>query len=568
MSWMAPDEVTSSRHFVRKLAKKLSDGIQGGLPYESAEYPSDELESVVAAAHASGVYPIVLIERFHAFAKVADDHLLSVLSALRTLEHSGQVTTLALSPVPYDDIRRQLAREGAFPFVNSAYGDNHDRAVISPISRAEFVAGAVAVGIGQGVANKVFSLAGGPDVVFSSLISAASASGGRLIDQSVGLIGDRLDGFFKDCFGELGGDGYDLWSKLALGRLLSYEEDFIETHLLSSFLAKRSRSGAMVCSSPILSRTFFRRIRGAFAIYDEVLNAVRAENYESAVDLAASIETDREHLRSFKCLLQVLAALKVEGGRNLLHIAWDRIVAPAQELASSPNVSGSIREFGNRMLSWAKLVGEHGVSSNDNRLRLDSLTARASDQSVYEVTLFSMLRYLDQQRGTKDPSARLRAIASLPESILQLLCVGHCRIDFSHAPSSFPDVQFDRFFGGREEFRLPPAGKKMDLTDLLVIVPAILASYRPTDRAVSDVCRPERIVPLHQTMVSRIRNPTAHTYADMTEKDVAMITDTCTSWLDLAADLAGHESGQEFLRSISIPDADEVEAFLFDAEAF
>lgn len=565
MIWMAPDEVTSSRHFVRKLAKKLSDGLQGGLPYESDEYPSDELESVVAAAHASSVYPIVLIERFHAFAKVADDHLLSVLSALRTLEHSGQITTIALSPVPYDDIRRQLAREGAFPFVNSAYGDNHDRAVISPVSRAEFVAGALAVGVKQDVANKIFSLAGGPDVVFSSLISVASASGLRMIDQSVGLIGDRLDGFFKDCFGELGGDGYDLWSKLALGRLSSYEEDFLETHLLSSFLVKRSRSGAMVSASPILSRAFFRRVRGAFGIYDEVLNAVRAENYESAVELAASIETDREHLRSFKCLLEVLSALKVESGRNLLHIAWDRIVAPAQRLASSPSVPCSIREFGGRMLNWAKLVGEHGVSSSDNRLRLDSLTARANDQSVYEVTLFSMLRYLDHQRRTKDLGARLRAIASLPESILQLICVGHCQVDFFHAPSSFPELQFDRFFGAREQFRLPDPGKRMDLTDLLVIVPAILTSNRPTDLAISEIFRPERIVPLHQTIVSRIRNPAAHTYADMTEKDAAVITDTCTSWLDLAAVLAGYGSGQEFLNSVGIPDVDEVEAVLFNA---
>ena len=164
--WITTDEATSSRHFVRKLGRKLSDGVQGGLAFEEEEYPSDELEGIISVANAAGVYPVVLIERFHAFAKVADEHLLSVLSALRTLEHSGQITTLALTPVPYDAIRRQLALEGAFPFVNSAYGDNHERAVMTPISRAEFVAAAVTRGIKQDFANRIFSLAGGPDVVF------------------------------------------------------------------------------------------------------------------------------------------------------------------------------------------------------------------------------------------------------------------------------------------------------------------------------------------------------------------------------------------------------------------
>jgi len=53
--WITTDEATSSRHFVRKLRRKLSDSVQGGLPFEDEEYPSDELEGIVSVANAAGI---------------------------------------------------------------------------------------------------------------------------------------------------------------------------------------------------------------------------------------------------------------------------------------------------------------------------------------------------------------------------------------------------------------------------------------------------------------------------------------------------------------------------------
>jgi hypothetical protein len=80
------------------------------------------------------------------------------------------------------------------------------------------------------------------------------------------------------------------------------------------------------------------------------------------------------------------------------------------------------------------------------------------------------------------------------------------------------------------------------------------------------LCQPEFVTPLHQTIVARIRNPTAHTYTDLTERDAAHIADTCLGWLDAAAILAGYENGEAFLNSIEIPDADQISAFLFNSD--
>jgi len=80
---------------VRRVRRELQACAGAPLDVDADDYPSVELESVVDAAHAQGLYPVLCIERFHAFARIGDSELLSVLSALRTLEHSTGVTTLA-----------------------------------------------------------------------------------------------------------------------------------------------------------------------------------------------------------------------------------------------------------------------------------------------------------------------------------------------------------------------------------------------------------------------------------------------------------------------------------------
>ncbi|WP_160320279.1 hypothetical protein, partial [Rhizobium ecuadorense] len=107
----------------------------------------DWIENIVAATQSDGSHPVLIINRFHSFAAIADDNLLSVLSTLRQLEHDGNLTTIAISPITYQALRRELAEKGQFPFVNSAYGDNHDETVMPPLTRNEFVAAATRAGL-------------------------------------------------------------------------------------------------------------------------------------------------------------------------------------------------------------------------------------------------------------------------------------------------------------------------------------------------------------------------------------------------------------------------------------
>jgi hypothetical protein len=48
------------------------------------------------------------------------------------------------------------------PFVNSAYGDNHDRAIMKPLTREDFVEAAVSRGLNSSVANKLYAIGGVP----------------------------------------------------------------------------------------------------------------------------------------------------------------------------------------------------------------------------------------------------------------------------------------------------------------------------------------------------------------------------------------------------------------------
>ena len=111
---ISTDAAGSARQFVRRVRRELQACVGAPLDIDADDYPSVELESVVDATHAQGLYPVLCIERFHAFARIGDAELLSVLSALRTLEHSTRVTTLAFSPLSYEQLRGH-EREGTVP---------------------------------------------------------------------------------------------------------------------------------------------------------------------------------------------------------------------------------------------------------------------------------------------------------------------------------------------------------------------------------------------------------------------------------------------------------------------
>lgn len=76
-----PDAVPSTAQFVRKFGREVAKQAQGDFEFQEGDYPTETLEILVEEAHDKGMYPIFVIERFHSFARIADDHLLSLLSA-------------------------------------------------------------------------------------------------------------------------------------------------------------------------------------------------------------------------------------------------------------------------------------------------------------------------------------------------------------------------------------------------------------------------------------------------------------------------------------------------------
>lgn len=161
---VVPDQSTSATRFVSRLlrlGRRFSSDLNVSI---DGRDPSEVFEELVEVLHDAGFYPILIIERFHSFARVADDGLIALLSQMRSLEHSLLITTVAISHLSYGALRRKLPPE--LSFVNSAYGDNHDQAVMTSLSFAEFCAESR---IPSGVALRVFEMGGGPDCVFSAL---------------------------------------------------------------------------------------------------------------------------------------------------------------------------------------------------------------------------------------------------------------------------------------------------------------------------------------------------------------------------------------------------------------
>jgi hypothetical protein len=561
---ITPDGVTSSAHFVRRLCQQLTKRIQGEFVVEQDDYPSETLEALVDEAHAKGVYPILVIERFHTFARIADHDLLSVLSALRSCEHASQVTTLAISPIGYDTMRRQMASH--LPFVNSAYGDNHDRAVMTPLSREEFVDEATSCGLKPRVAQRLFGTGGGPDTIYRTLIDVAIDGEEDILERCVSRLADRLDRFLDYTFAEPGYDREELLAHLALGCLRPVEEDFISAHLLFRFIGRRTHQGRIVSSTPILSRAILRRGRHRWHVFESCLNAVASGDYDTAGALATNADPTAPHLRAFCSIVDILVSLHTESDAGLLGIDWMRIRLAGEQLLKPEIPVGPHRPWVEMVTRWSRLVDREATRPGTGRPQLDTLTARAAEPDVYDLLVFSMSTYLGRVKRLAAPAARVRAVASLPESILQAFAAAQCGIDFRKAPDHLPTLDYDRFFGAKDSFRLPNPGSKMELVSLLVVVPTLMSDLLAPGRRPPALCDPALVCPLQQKLVDRLRNPNAHTVADFSLQDADFLVNLCAEWLDAMARLAGYEGAASLPAMVAAPSAKDLSILLYGGE--
>jgi len=452
------------------------------------------------------------------------------------------------------------------PFVNSAYGDNHDRAVMTSLSREEFVAAAASSNVENALAHRLFVIGGGPDAVYQALIDVAMDGEADILERCVSRLGDGLDRFLEYTFAEPGYDRETLLARLALGCLRPIEEAFVSKHLLFNFLAKKDANGRIMSSTPVLSRVILRRGRQGWHVFEDCLKALASSDYSTAHALAANVDRTAPHLRAFCGIVDILVSLKMKNQTGLLGIDWTRIRITGQQLLDQDIPLLQHRPWVETLTRWARVIYREAVAPETGRPQLDTLTVRAAESDIHELLVFSMFVYLNRVRQSAAHADLVQAIVSLPEAILQALAAAHCGIDFKNAPENLPALDYNRFFGAQSDFRLSRAGSKMELTSLLVVVPALMSYLLAPERRPADLCEPTKIRPLQQKLVDRLRNPSAHGYCDFTESDAKELVKLCTKWLNAMAVLAGHESAASLPVMLAEPSIESLSSLLYGGE--
>ncbi|WP_411908961.1 hypothetical protein [Mesorhizobium sp. B261B1A] len=527
---LTTDAVTSSAHFVERLGRELGRSVASVSEVPKEVYAADWLENLIGAAQAAGTHPILVIDRFHAFASIADDHLLSVLSTMRQLEHDGQLTTIAISPMNYQSIRTELSMRGKFPFVNSAYGDNHDQTVLPPLSRAEFVAFAVSAGLDSAQAQKLFALAGGPDCVHSALITAALRDEEDVVGRAARALGNSLERFFDIAVGPRLADSDDLRLRVATGRLQPAQLAYLRHLCLAGFLLKEDKAGRTVLASPVLGRLLLTGRQGPWIAFARVLEAVSNDRYADAARQAELLEHDSPHLEAFASLVAMLAAVHDNDTGGLLEIDWRTAQRVGRRLLHGNLPIEQHRAWVDQLVRWSGRVGDAVEPAQGRGARLDVLVRQARDPDVRVLLQYSIRAFLGRVRRSGSPGEQVRSAGSIPEAILQSLCA-YLGLDPLDAPDELPDLDYQRFFGNLGEYRRPKAGSRLDLTHLLVIVPALLASHCDGFSDEIQLCNAQFVRPLHQRLVLQMRNATAHTYSDTNEADATYFFNVCENFL-------------------------------------
>ncbi|MXO75132.1 hypothetical protein GRI40_07875 [Altererythrobacter aerius] len=528
---LAVDNVSSSHHFVHRVGKQLNAinaDVSNGV---DEHYPADQLAELVENANDCGLHPVIIINRFHAFARIADDHLLSVLSTMRTLENDGLLTTLALSPMRYQALRRKLSQAGHYPFVNSAYGDNHDEVGLTPMSREDFVHAAKLAGLSNPDAHRLYSYAGGPDEVNKALIACGSAGLNGVVERAAALLGDRLESFFDNAIDPELPERDELRVRLATGQVQPSQEDYLESSEGAPFLVRRTAGSRLVAASPVLSRLLLRGRGGTWRRYDQVLEQLNVKNYAGAAEMVSLLDHRTPHLEVFAKFVMMLRAVHAAKKPGLLGIDWPSL----QQIGSSLDLDDPLvsphSDWILTLVDWSSRVRRSVDPSVSPHVRLDVLLRNAADQEVQRLFVFMISTFLSKCASSDSPAQRIRDAAVIPESILQALAYS-LGIDIRSAPERLPAVDFQPFFGRKEPFESPAPGQRIAMSHLLVIVPAILADTWTKKEALPSLLDPTKVVPLHQKLVDRFKNAASHTYSDATEDDASFFYSLCGGWLE------------------------------------
>ncbi|MCD4660402.1 hypothetical protein [Agrobacterium sp.] len=515
---LSPDTTRSSRHFVKRVGTMMAKACSIDYTHSSDDDPSDALLDIVETALDQGVHLILVIERFHAFVDIVDDDLLSTLSTLRTLEHNRRVTTIAITPISYAQMRRQMSPTSAF--VNSSYGDNHDRAVPEPVTREEFTAFAVARGILGPEAQRLFQIAGGPDLFAEKMIEAKRDGASDLVGATLALLGDHVQTFIEKSFPEVLAEDGKLLERLGLGTLSPLDHDLFQSNPLKAFIIKERTGGqGIIASTPLLSRWALKRGQSDWRAFEQALAAFRVEGAVAAWAYVAELKPSQPRLKCFTDTLQLLAVL--DGGIDsaMLSVDWDLAGRLAKAVCVNNGTPSHIKAWADGVVADVAIVTSS--FKKGEMTRLDKLTVRAHDPNVEKLLLGAITAFVEKTKRLSSPTTVVKALATIPEAILQSIAAARCSIDFTSVRELGSTTPFQNFFAGPGEFIVPYPGKKLDLTALLVIVPSLLAESE-TETILSDKAY---IIKLQSKLVTQVRNVVAHTSATFEKKDALYLTE-------------------------------------------
>lgn len=555
---LTTDSLISCEHFALTFAKRFIRPRNVILEGDPDDFPTDIIQNAVEAMLAAGYFPIVAIERFHAFALIRDSGMTSVLSGMRTLENSGQLTTLSFSPLTYSMIRR-LMPDG-LPFLNSVYGDNHDQIVMEPLTRQEFLDYASSRGVSVQRANMLYQKGGGPDAIYKALVDVSHHSDNSIIDACLGRTEDVIERFITRSFVVNGEADWCLLTKLALGQLLPQEISFIRNNPLHSFLTKTTPRGHLVCSSQVLARKILRGEQPRWKVYGLCIDALNSGELEIAAEIALMLDDTDPRLTTFKELVLLKASIQPKLGAGLLGVEWFTVIKIINRISHlQDNLPINISDWILEVENVAKIVVEKAAGSL-SRLQLDSLTSSSSNPEIRKITLKVLGDYISLSLMLDSPIHKISHLINIPEAILQAVVSGFCEISHHEFKNKFPTAPYDDFFSDVKGFIVPDEGAKLTLTTLMVLVPAIL-SMSPLQEC-GPLIDKKLIKSQQQRLVACLRNPASHTLVAFIEKDADFLYELCSLWINTWARMEGYDDFDSFSSTSYKPTAHEISSVI------
>jgi len=298
--------------------------------------------------------------------------------------------------------------------------------------------------------------------------------------------------------------------------------------------------------------------------YGDCLTALASADHARARSLVNALDPTTPRLRAFRDVVGLICAVDGGAESGLLGVDWTEVERLGGRVQSAEEAPLAWRDWGATLARWARVIVGKGPTKDDARQRLDALTVQAANPDVFLLLEFALSSYVRRATAIKSPADRVRRLLMVPEAVLQALAARFCGINYASPPETLPTgPDYDAFFEGRETFRYE-GGRKLEMTALLVIVPAILSHANPT--RLPDLVDPKFVRPLHQRLVVRLRNPMAHTDANLSPSESEYYQNLCYQFVQAMAVLGRGQQAVDMTVEVGQPSLEAIEAFLLGAE--